>query len=413
MKKDIWYFRIISKSEGRRYPFSLRSYWCLLHRMGFWNLLVCVILANLAACSALPISRATPTMAPENGLAEATTTLIASSTAMPAPTLVLAEPELAVDHPAPVGVELPAIASDPLRFSFPTPRPAPVSAWRPPLYPTPWAPTLYDHFFFARPIAAKEINWPLADYRYGGVFLPEVVHTGIDIPAATGTTVLAAGSGRVTWAGYGLYRGEFDTTDPYGLAVAIKHDFGFQGETLYTVYGHLSRIDVMLGQQVQAGEAIGLTGETGNVTGPHLHFEVRMGRNNYFVSRNPELWLAPPQGWGILVARITDSLGDPLDSTDVKVIDRNSGQTWIVRTYGKGTVNSDPYYQENMVLGDLPAGDYTIWIQHSGATYNLDIRIDPGLVTYFTFKGKRGFKTGLPPTPAAGFATPLPYTSTP
>jgi len=91
--------------------------------------------------------------------------------------------------------------SDPLRFVFPTPQPAPVSAWRPPLYPTPWAPTPYDHFYFARPIAANEINWPLADYRYGGVFFDNVVHTGVDIPAPRGTPVLAAGPGRVTWAG--------------------------------------------------------------------------------------------------------------------------------------------------------------------------------------------------------------------
>ncbi|MGW8250945.1 MAG: M23 family metallopeptidase, partial [Anaerolineales bacterium] len=211
----------------------------------------------------------------------------------PTHTSVLAE-YIAGDS-QPISVPLPSPASDPLRFVFPTPGPMPVSAWRPPLYPTPWAPTAYDHFFFSRPISADEINWPLADYRYGGVFLPNVVHTGIDIPARLETPVLAAGSGRVTWAGYGLYRGVEDPTDPYGLAVAIKHDFGYQGESLFTVYGHLNRVDVVVGQQVSAGQVLGLSGETGKVTGPHLHFEVRIGKNNYFVSRNPELWLAPPQ----------------------------------------------------------------------------------------------------------------------
>lgn len=310
--------------------------------------------------------------------------------------------------PPPAPEEASAQPVELLRFVFPTPGPQPVSAWRPPLYSTPWAPTPYDHFFFSRPIAANEINWPLADYRYGGIFLPEVVHTGIDIPCRVGTPVLAAGAGRVTWTGYGLYRGVEDETDPYGLAVAIKHDFGYQGNTLFTVYGHLDRIDVLLGQHVEAGDLIGLSGQTGKVTGPHLHFEVRVGRNNYFVSRNPELWLAPPQGWGVLVARVQDSNGDLLHSHTINVLLKSTGQTWTVNTYGKGTVNSDEYYQENMVLGDLPAGEYVVWLPFEGSTYDLDIEIKPGIVTYFTFRGKRGYNTNLPPTPGAKFTPPAP-----
>jgi len=295
---------------------------------------------------------------------------------------------------------------EPLKFSFPTPGPIPVSAWRPPLYPTPWALTPFDHFFFARPIAADEINWPLADYRYGGVFLPDVVHTGIDIPAPLGTPVLAAGSGKVTWTGYGLYRGVKDETDPYGLAIAIKHEFGWQGQTLFTVYGHLDRIDVLVGQHVKAGEALGVVGQTGKVTGPHLHFEVRVGRNNYFVSRNPELWLAPPQGWGILAARIMNSSGELLPSHLIRIRSYDTQQSWTVKSYGHGTVVSDQYYRENMVLGDLPAGQYEVWIPYEGSTYNQDIEILPGLVSYFTFRGRRGFKTGPPPTPKAAFTPP-------
>lgn len=296
---------------------------------------------------------------------------------------------------------------EPLRFAFPTPGPVPVSAWRPPLYPTPWALTPYDHFYFSRPIAADEVNWPLADYRYGGVFLPDVVHTGIDIPAPRGTPVMAAGPGRVTWAGYGLYRGVEDTTDPYGLAVTVKHDFGYQGETLYSVYGHLNRIDVVVGQHVEAGDVVGIVGETGNVTGPHLHFEIRLGRNNFFVSRNPELWLAPPQGWGILAARVMNSISEPLFSHEVEIVSADTNQTWLVNTYGKGTVVSDTYYQENLVIGDLPAGDYVIWIAYEGSTYDLDISIKPGMVSYFTFKGKRGYNIQPPPTPTVNFTPPV------
>jgi murein DD-endopeptidase MepM/ murein hydrolase activator NlpD len=327
------------------------------------------------------------------------------------PTAVLLQAGDSMEMTVSQAVQLPSPAPDPLRFVFPTPAPVPVSAWRPPLYPTPWAPTPYDHFFFSRPIAADEINWPLADYRYGGVFLPGVVHTGIDIPAKLGTPIMAAGSGRVTWAGYGLYRGVEDTTDPYGLAIAIKHDFGYQGDTLFTVYGHLSRVDVLIGQHVEAGEVIGLSGETGKVTGPHLHFEVRIGNNKYFVSRNPELWLAPPQGWGILAARLMSGSGDLIPGQLVTVISKQNGQTWNVKSYGSGTVNSDPYYRENLVLGDLPAGDYVVWLPYDGSTYNTDITINPGMVTFFSFRGNNGIKTDPPTTPAVEF-TPPAVTST-
>jgi murein DD-endopeptidase MepM/ murein hydrolase activator NlpD len=267
-------------------------------------------------------------------------------------------------------------------------------------------PTPQDHFYFARPIAADEVNWPLADYRYGGVFLPDVVHTGIDIPAPSGTPVLAAGSGRVIWAGYGMFKGSEDLTDPYGLAVAIKHDFGYQQENLFTVYGHLSRVDVARGQQVEAGEVLGMSGETGKVTGPHLHFEIRIGRNTFSGSRNPELWLAPPQGWGILAGRVLGTAGAEMVSQPLTIRSKDTGQNWIVNTYGEGAVNEDPYYHENLVIGDLPAGDYTIVIPFAGTIQQFDITIHPGRVSYFKFQGRKGFSPDHPPTPEIDFVPP-------
>lgn len=299
--------------------------------------------------------------------------------------------------------EPPGQSKEIMRFVFPTPARQPISSWRPPLYPTPWVPTKFDHFYFVRPIAANEINWPLADYRYGGNFLPEVIHTGIDIPAETGTPVIAAGSGRVIWAGYGLFSGKKNLDDPYGLAIAIKHDFGYRGESLFTIYGHLQQCDVIAGQEVDVGEQIGLVGQTGKVTGAHLHFEVRLGKNQFYLSRNPELWLAPPQGWGVLAARILTTGGTPLYDQVITVRSRNQEQSWKVKTYGKGTVVSDAYYDENLVLGDLPAGHYEIWIPYAGSTYNLELQVRAGMVSFFTFRGRKGFDTGLPSTPDPGF----------
>lgn len=294
-----------------------------------------------------------------------------------------------------------APAATPRPFSFVFPRqPAPaVSAWRPPLYPVPWAPTAYDHFFFQRPIAADKVNWPLGNYRYGGIFFENVVHTGVDIDAPKGTPVLAAGPGKVIWAGVGLYSGLDNSNDPYGIAVAIRHDFGYQGNMLYTVYGHMARLDVARGQHVEAGEQLGLVGETGFTTGPHLHFEVRMGDNNFFATYNPELWMAPPQGWGILAGRVLNSGGLPVQQQTVVVRSKSTRQTWNVISYGaESGLNSDAYYRENLVIGDLPAGSYQLEAAYLGKTYQIDIEILAGLVNYFTFHGREGFSLGPPPT---------------
>jgi murein DD-endopeptidase MepM/ murein hydrolase activator NlpD len=292
----------------------------------------------------------------------------------------------------------PTVAPDPLRFVFPDAGPAPVSAWRPPLYPVPWAPTPHDHFYFYRPIAADEVNWPDANYRYGGVFFEGEVHTGIDIPAPEGTPVLAVGDGKVIWADYGLYRMVAgDLSDPYGLAVVIRHDFGFEDQQLFSVYGHLQRLDVERGQKVMMGQTIGLVGQTGNVTGPHLHFEVRVGGSDFFSTLNPELWLVPPQGWGVAVGRVMDSVGKLYADELVRFISLETGQRWKVKPYAGKSVNSDPYYGENLVISDLPAGMYEVQIDYGADTYNTFLVIDPGRVTFFSFKGRHGFSfEGLP-----------------
>jgi murein DD-endopeptidase MepM/ murein hydrolase activator NlpD len=303
-------------------------------------------------------------------------------------------------------VEPVAEPESPLKFTFPTANRLPISAWRPPLYEIPWAPTSHDHFYFARPIAADEINWPLEDYRYGGVFFEDVIHSGVDIPAPYGTPVIAAGPGKVVRADYGVFSGTDDPDDPYGLAVVIKHDFGYEGSLLYTVYGHLSQVDVVRGQEVQTGDTLGTVGNTGFTTGPHLHFEVRIGDNRFQTTRNPELWIAPPTGWGVLVGRVMDTIGQPAYSQLVYVRNLETDQLWRVISYGRGPVNPDPYYQENVVIGDLPAGIYQIRISFYGTLFEQEIQILPGAVSYFSFEGYRGFGDPAPPPQASEFIPP-------
>ena len=88
-------------------------------------------------------------------------------------------------------------------------------------------------------------------------------HSGIDIGGPTGTNIVAAESGRVSYAGY--MRG-------YGNVIILSHDGGYS-----TVYGHNLINLVKKGQYVKKGSIIGKVGRTGNATGPHLHFEIRSG----------------------------------------------------------------------------------------------------------------------------------------
>jgi murein DD-endopeptidase MepM/ murein hydrolase activator NlpD len=91
---------------------------------------------------------------------------------------------------------------------------------------------------------------------------PRAPHSGADLRARTGTPVYAANRGRVVLAKDLFYSGN---------AVFIDHGYG-----LYTTYLHLSAIDVAVGQVVERGERLGLAGATGRVTGPHLHWGVRI-----------------------------------------------------------------------------------------------------------------------------------------
>ena len=100
-------------------------------------------------------------------------------------------------------------------------------------------------------------------YHVAGSMWSSGYHTGVDFVVPTGTKVKAIANGTVVSAGWG---------GAYGNQVVIKHADG-----KYSQYAHQSALSVSVGQTVTEGQQIGLSGATGNVTGPHLHFEVRTG----------------------------------------------------------------------------------------------------------------------------------------
>lgn len=98
-------------------------------------------------------------------------------------------------------------------------------------------------------------------------------HTGLDIATATGTPIKVIADGTVTFAAY---------SGSYGYLVKVDHGNGVE-----TWYGHTSKMLVKAGQEVKSGDTIALVGSTGNSTGPHLHFEVRINGEHV----NPQKYL--------------------------------------------------------------------------------------------------------------------------
>jgi murein DD-endopeptidase MepM/ murein hydrolase activator NlpD len=111
---------------------------------------------------------------------------------------------------------------------------------------------------FALPVAGATVGTP---YRMSGSMWSSGYHTGVDFVVPTGTSLKAVGAGTVVSAGWG---------GAYGNQVVIRLADGY-----YAQYAHLSSLSVSSGQTVTAGQQVGLSGATGNVTGPHLHFEIR------------------------------------------------------------------------------------------------------------------------------------------
>ncbi|GGQ75996.1 LysM peptidoglycan-binding domain-containing M23 family metallopeptidase [Streptomyces asoensis] len=111
---------------------------------------------------------------------------------------------------------------------------------------------------YVLPVAGATVG---TAYHTAGSMWSSGYHTGTDFVVPTGTTLKAVGAGTVVSAGWG---------GAYGNQVVIRLADGY-----YAQYAHLSQLSVSAGQTVSAGQQVGLSGATGNVTGPHLHFEIR------------------------------------------------------------------------------------------------------------------------------------------
>ena len=133
-----------------------------------------------------------------------------------------------------------------------------------------------------QPVLDKDLTRVASGYgmRIDPVYHVRKFHQGMDFTAPTGTEVFATGNAKVKFSGW---------KQGYGNTIILDHGFGYE-----TVYAHLYKSLVRKGQKVRRSDIIGLVGNTGKSTGPHLHYEVRLNdrpvdpRNYYFYDLSPE-----------------------------------------------------------------------------------------------------------------------------
>lgn len=178
-------------------------------------------------------------------------------------------------------------------------------------------------------------------------------HRGIDFAAPVGTPVRAPWGGLVTPTKWG---------PAYGTHLVIDFDrlpTGAPG--LWGVLAHLSRLDVKPGQRVKAGQVIGKSGATGNVTGPHLHFEVQSGpswrpaAHLPETSRNPQPWIDAEEAPPVIIA-------PPYDNIKVLTPQLIVLNQWVTIDLGKDDFKVPPvgsndwWFQVHLALSTLTCG---------------------------------------------------------
>ena len=244
-----------------------------------------------------------------------------------------------------------------------------------------------EHHLLRRPIQLDEdlVHWPDRTYPYGSTqWGTRPVHLGVEFVNPRGTSVYASESGKVVFAGSDSETVLGPQADYYGNVVIIVHDLvSLDGHPVFTLYGHLDRINVSTGQAVEDGALLGAIGSTGVAIGAHLHYEVRVASPfDYRKTRNPELWLQYYVNNGMVAGYIHDEYGEAI--AEKRLVLRSDALSREAYTYGSELVNRDPVWGENFTVGDLPAGEYEIVVlKESGAlAYRENIQVEAYTTTF-------------------------------
>jgi hypothetical protein len=231
-------------------------------------------------------------------------------------------------------------------------------------------------------------------YSYGSTdFGARMPHHGVDYNNPTGTQVYASADGKVVYAGDDSSKLFSPWPDFYGNLIVLEH--AGDGEPFYTLYAHLSAIEIHEGDHVFAGDPIGVVGSSGSAIGGHLHFEVRQDETSYTQTRNPELWLAPYETSGVrsgyLAARIVNGQGG-VEHVDLTIEfynfrDGTAPAVWKAsyETYlfDERPVGQDELCGENFAQGGLWPGYYKISVLKDDLAYKRWVEVLPDHLTYF------------------------------
>ncbi|HMA45151.1 MAG TPA: peptidoglycan DD-metalloendopeptidase family protein [Gemmatimonadales bacterium] len=248
------------------------------------------------------------------------------------------------------------------------------------------------HTWFRRPIALADQPYIDQTYRFGstmgGNFQP---HQGVEFNNPDGTPVHAIGDGVVVYSG---------PAEAGANTIAIRHDRKLNGQYVFSVYYHNTTLLVAIGQRVKAGDVISLVGNTGRATNDHLHLEVHVAPTTDSskivdaavryppFNTNPELWIDPLPGTGVVAGQVWDSLGQPVQQARIYGLVKPEPQETpfsFIETYGPRN-HSDPAYREHFAIGDVPAGEYVLGVEIDGKRVHRRVRVEAGKLTWVEFR---------------------------
>jgi murein DD-endopeptidase MepM/ murein hydrolase activator NlpD len=247
-----------------------------------------------------------------------------------------------------------------------------------------------------RPIAPPGNVYLDQTYRYGSTMGGNFQqHQGVEFNNPDGTPVHATLGGTVVYAG---------RAEQGALTVAIRHDTTVTARDttfrLYSIYFHNSALGVHVGQRVRTGEVISRVGNTGRATNDHLHLELAISPTDSIgaivdslqrfppYTTNPELWLRPLPGTGVVAGQVFDSAGTPVRQARIyglaKRVPVETPFSYI-ETYGD-KAHSHPLYGEHFALGDVPAGTYLVGTEIDGKRVLRRVTVAAGRVTWVIFR---------------------------
>jgi murein DD-endopeptidase MepM/ murein hydrolase activator NlpD len=250
--------------------------------------------------------------------------------------------------------------------------------------------------WFKRPIALTDNSYIDQTYRYGSTMGGNFQqHQGVEFNNPDGTPVYAIGSGTVVYSG---------PAEQGALTITIRHDTsvsaGGKRYRIYSTYYHNSALLVKVGKKVAKGALISRVGNTGRATNDHLHLEMAASPTDSIsaivdslqrfppYTTNPELWIEPLAGTGIIAGQVFDQSGAPVPQARIYgIIKRDPADTpfSFAETYGD-KAHPHPLYGEHFAVGDVPAGTYTVGTEIGGKKVFRQVTVEEGKLTWVVFK---------------------------